>query len=92
MEILVLQDGRWAFLGNDIEDGRYRLSLYISVDEGASWKSKYLVENELPGKGSFSYPSLIQSKDGLVHLTYSYQLDKGGETIKYLSLDPRSLK
>lgn len=92
VEILALQDGRWAFLGNDIEDGRYRLSLYISDDEGGSWKSKYLVENEPPTKGSFSYPSLIQSKDGLVHMTYSHQLDKGGETIKYLSLDPRSLK
>jgi predicted neuraminidase len=92
VELLVLRDGKWAFVGNDIEDGRYRLSLYISDDEGKTWKSKYSLENEQPGKGSFSYPSLIQTGDGLLHITYSYQLDKSGETIKYVVVDPDSLK
>ncbi len=91
VELLVLQDGKWAFIGNDIEDGRYRLSLYISDDEGKNWKWKYYLENEPPGKGSFSYPSLIQNKDGLLHITYSYQLDKSGESIKYLGMDPALL-
>lgn len=89
VELLVLQNGKWAFVGNDIEEGRYRLSLYISDDEGKTWKSKYSLENEQPGKGSFSYPSLIQSKAGLLHMTYSYQLDKQGETIKYVVVDPK---
>jgi len=89
VELLVLQDGRWALLGNDIEDGRYRLSLYLSDDEGLSWGWKYYIENELPGKGSFSYPSLIQTKDGLLRMTYSYQLDKSGEAIKYVVIDPK---
>ena len=91
VELLVLQDGNWAFIGNDIEDGRYRLGLYFSEDEGLNWKWKYYLENEPPGKGSFSYPSLIQTKDGLLHITYSYQLDKSGETIKYVVVDPRLL-
>ncbi|MEJ7586685.1 MAG: exo-alpha-sialidase [Ferruginibacter sp.] len=91
VELLVLQDGRWAFVGNDIEDGRYRLSLYFSDDEGKTWKWKYYIENEPPGKGSFSYPSLIQSKDGLLHLTYSYQLDRLGESIKYVVFDPKRI-
>ena len=91
VELLVLQDGKWAFLGNDIEDGRYKLSLYISNDEGKTWKWKYYLENEPPGKGSFSYPSLIQSKDGLLHMTYSYQLDKSGEAIKYVVIDPKQI-
>ncbi|CAN5919131.1 hypothetical protein BH24BAC1_BH24BAC1_17520 [soil metagenome] len=34
VELRVLKDGKWAFVGNDIEDGRYRLSLYLSDDEG----------------------------------------------------------
>lgn len=89
VELLVLQDGKWAFLGNDIADGRYKLSLYISDDEGKSWKWKYYVENEQPGKGSFSYPSLIQTSDGLLHMTYSYQLGKSGESIKYVVVDPQ---
>ena len=88
VELLVLKDGKWAFIGNDIEDGRYRLSLYFSEDEGKIWKWKYYLENEPPGKGSFSYPSLIQSIDGMLHITYSYQLDKSGESIKYVMVNP----
>lgn len=89
VELLVLKDGKWAFIGNDIEDGRHRLSLYISEDEGKTWKWKYYLENEPAGKGSFSYPSLIQSIDGLLHITYSYQLDKSGESIKYVIVNPK---
>lgn len=91
VELLVLQDGKWAFLGNDIDDGRYRLSLWLSDDEGLTWKWKYCVENEQPGKGSFSYPSLIQTTDGLLRITYSYQLDKAGEAIKYVVIDPKQI-
>lgn len=91
VELLVLQDGKWAFLGNDIEDGRFRLSLYVSNDKGNTWKWKYYLENEPPGKGSFSYPSLIQTSDGLLHITYSYQLDKSRETIKYAVIDPKAI-
>jgi predicted neuraminidase len=91
VELLVLQDGKWAFLGNDIEDGRYQLSLYFSEDEGKTWKWKYYLENEQAGKGSFSYPSLIQTGEGLLHITYSYQLDRSGEAIKYVVIDPKSI-
>jgi len=91
VELLVLHNGKWAFVGNDIEGGRYRLSLYISDDEGKTWKWKSYIENEQPGKGSFSYPSLIQTADGLLHITYSYQLEKSGETIKYIIVDPKMI-
>jgi len=91
VEIHALQDGRWAFVGNDEVDGRYRLSLYVSKDEGRTWPTKYLLENVADRKGSFSYPSLNQSPDGTIHITYSYQLGKGGETIKYVAVDPKDL-
>ena len=88
VELVVLKDGRWAFLGNDIEDGRYRLSLYLSDDEGETWKWRVPVENEKKGNGSFSYPCLIQTGDGLLHMTYSYHKGKGNNAIKYKTLDP----
>lgn len=91
VELLVLKNGKWAFIGNDVEDGRYRLSLYISEDEGNSWKYKTVLEKEEPGKGSFSYPSLIQTNDGIIHITYSYQLGNTGETIKYVVINPEKL-
>lgn len=91
VELLVMQSGHWAFLGNDIDDGRYRLALYLSEDEGESWKWKVYLEDEEKGSGSFSYPSLIQSEDGLLHLTYSYHLSNKEKSIKYVSLDPEKL-
>lgn len=88
VELLVLQDGRWAFLGNDISDGRYRFQLYLSSDEGATWPIKIPIEQVDPGKGSFSYPSLIQTKDGLLHMTYSSHVGDKQKSIKYVIVNP----
>nr|MCU0325449.1 exo-alpha-sialidase [Spirosomataceae bacterium] len=76
VELLVLKDGKWAFVGNDISDGRYQLALYLSDDEGKTWKWKTYLEKVEPNKGSFSYPCLIQTADGLLHISYSYHLEK----------------
>lgn len=91
VELLVLQDGRWAFLGNDIDDGRYRIGLFISDDEGKTWKWKTYLEKVEPNKGSFSYPSLIQTADGLLHITYSYHLEKDKKSIKYVVVNPQKI-
>ena len=74
-----MQDGKWAFVGNDINDGRYQLSIYISDDEGSTWKWKELIEYESDKKGSFSYPCLIQTSDGLLHISYSCSLGVRGK-------------
>ena len=91
VELLVLQDGRWAFLGNDINDGRYQLSLRLSDDEGKTWKWKTFIENDLSKKGGYSYPSLIQTKDGLLHMTYSFHPEKQKKSIKYVVVDPKKI-
>jgi predicted neuraminidase len=88
VELLVLKDGRWAFLGNDIDDGRYILSLYLSDDEGRTWKSKIKIENHPKGQGGYSYPSLIQTKDGLLHMSYSSHQEKHKKAIKYVVVNP----
>lgn len=92
VELLALRNGTWAFVGNDLEDGRYRLALFLSDDEGKSWKWKTYLENEPKGKGSFSYPCLTQSADGLLRITYSYSKGGKGETIKYVVVDPKDVK
>lgn len=91
VELQVLRDGKWAFLGNDMDDGRYRLSLYLSEDEGKTWKWKIPIENHEPGKGGFSYPSLIQTADGLLHMTYSYHPTSKEKSIKYVVVDPKKV-
>jgi predicted neuraminidase len=91
VELIVLQDGRWAFLGNDINNGRYQLSLMLSDDEGKTWKWKTLIENDTTNKGGYSYPSLSQSRDGLLRMTYSYHPAKGQKSIKYVVVDPSKI-
>ncbi len=92
VELLALRNGTWAFVGNDLEDGRYRLALFLSDDEGKSWKWKTYLENEPKGGGSFSYPCLTQSADGLLRITYSYSKGGKGEAIKYVVVDPKDVK
>ncbi len=92
VELLKLKDDRWVFVGNDETDGRYRLSLYVSDDEGKTWRWKKTLENVPKDGGSFSYPCLIQSNDGLLHISYSHSLGKSGESIKYVVVDPASIK
>jgi predicted neuraminidase len=91
VELLVLKDGRWAFVGDDEDDGRYRLSLYLSDDEGQTWKWRRTLENDLKKDCRFSYPCLIQTADGLLHISYSYSVGKEGESIKYVVVDPKAI-
>lgn len=88
VELLVMQNGYWAFVGNDIDDGRYQLSLYLSDDEGKTWKYRTRLESAPKDQGSFSYPSLLQTKDGMLHITYSYHLNNKQKSIKYIVVDP----
>jgi predicted neuraminidase len=82
---LVLSDGRWVLIYNDLENGRYRLVVSLSEDEGSSWKYTRTLENNKDG--GFAYPCLIQTKDGKIHASYSYHL-KNDKTIKHISFSP----
>jgi predicted neuraminidase len=93
VELLKLKDGRWAFLGNDIDDGRYRVVLMLSDDEGETWKWKEYLENDpKQGGGSYSYPCLIQTADGLLHITYSSRTKETEKSIKHLVVNPDKIR
>ena len=82
IEVLKLKSGNWLLVYNDNDDGRYSLAVAISDDEGKSWKWKRNLENTK--NGSFSYPSVIQTKDGKIHITYSYHLADDEKSIKHV--------
>ncbi|MGI6460272.1 MAG: sialidase family protein [Candidatus Hydrogenedentales bacterium] len=77
LEVIALNDGRWLMIGNDTEEGRHRLTARLSDDEGASWKWKRQLEPADAAGKSFGYPSLIQARDGRIHVTYSKTTDAG---------------
>ncbi len=73
---------------------RNPLVIASSTDAGASWTTEITLESdarlrsEHDEKGSFigdySYPSILQTKDGRIHVTYSYLRDY----IKHVILEP----
>jgi hypothetical protein len=94
-EVIALANGHWALVGNDTEAGRHRLSVQISDDEGRTWRWRRALEDDPAGPlaGRFHYPSLMQARDGSLHVTYSHHRpapDKGGQaakTIRHVRFD-----
>ncbi len=92
VDVIKLKDGNWVMVYNDLEDGRYSVAISLSDDEGGTWKWTKHLEKDDTKKGSFSYPSIIQTKDGLVHISYSYRTGENKKTIKHVSLDSNWIK
>ena len=63
---------------NKEETPRDKLAISISEDGGKTWKWTRQLE-DTPG-GRFDYPSIIQTVDGTIHVTYTYHL----KTIKHV--------
>lgn len=91
LDVLRLEDGRWLMVRNDLDEGRYRLGLFLSVDEGRQWHKVVNIEEDTQQEASFSYPCLIQSADGDIHMTYSYKHRNKQETIKYVRIPLTSI-
>lgn len=65
--------------------GRNMLNLAIS-DDGVEWTPVMTLEN-VPAEAGYSYPAIIQTSDGLVHITYTYMR----QTVKHVVVDPAKL-
>lgn len=78
-----LANGHWALIYNDSARGRHSLAVSISDDEGKTWKWTRHVERVEPGQGSSHYPSLMQSRDGLIHATYTHNRPERENTVKH---------
>jgi predicted neuraminidase len=77
VECIALRDGHWLMVANDLEQGRYSLVAWLSDDEGKTWKWKRHLDRDsrATSPASYHYPSVIQAKDGSIHVTYSYFLN-----------------
>lgn len=87
VEVIRLANGHWLLIYNDTTDGRYSLNLSLSTDEGETWTWNRHLEKNKPEEGSFSYPSLLQSRDGMIHATYSCHLSGEKKTIKHVMMN-----
>lgn len=84
VDVEVLRSGAWALVCNDTLEGRHRLTVYLSGDEGQTWNTSRVIEEAEADAGSFSYPALIQGGDDALHVTYSYRRNEAeGSSIKH---------
>jgi predicted neuraminidase len=78
-----LKDGRAVLVYNRTPKGRTPLNVALSTD-GKAWKDVAVLED---APGEYSYPTVIQSADGKVHVVYTWKREK----IRHVVLDPAKL-
>jgi len=87
-DAVTLRDGRQLLVYNHStkkgKEPKNRNILNIAISEnGKEWKPVMTLEN-IPIKDGYAYPAVIQTTDGLVHITYTYNR----QTIKHVIIDP----
>ena len=91
-DAVTLEDGRQLVGDNHVRTpvgarGGYRTPLNVAVSEdGLHWNAALVLEDSEIGE--YSYPAVIQSSDGMVHVVYTWRREK----IKYVRIDPVQLK
>jgi predicted neuraminidase len=83
IDAVTLPDGRFMLIYNHTPRGRSPLNVAVSED-GKHWQAALRLETE---PGEYSYPAVIATKDGKVHITYTWKRKK----IKHVELDPAKL-
>ncbi|GAB3996944.1 exo-alpha-sialidase [Spirosoma daeguense] len=91
-DAVTLKDGRQALVynhvlppGNLAKGPRTPLNLAISND-GKNWSAAVILEDSPISQ--YSYPSIIQTSDGMIHVIYTWRRQK----IKHAVVDPKKLK
>lgn len=89
-DAVTLRDGRHLLVYNHTlrNEGspRNREMLNIAISEdGKAWHAALVLENT--PKSEFSYPAVIQTDDGMVHITYTWNRRR----VKHVAIDPSKL-
>ncbi len=91
-DAVTMKDGRHVLVYNHTldPDGHYkgpRTPLHLSVSEdGINWSAALILEDSPISQ--YSYPSVIQTSDGMLHVVYTWRRKK----IKHVKIDPSQLE
>ena len=91
---MTLADGRQLVVYNHSAhapdtpgDGpRWPLNIGLS-DDGVRWRNALTLESK-PMPDGYAYPAVVQTRDGLVHVTYTWNR----QHIRHVVIDPRLLR
>jgi predicted neuraminidase len=90
IDAVTLKDGRHLLVYNhtlrNAGTPRRRDMLNLAVTEdGETWQAALIIEQ---GQGEFSYPAVIQTSDGLAHITYTWRR----KLLRHVVVDPSQLE
>lgn len=94
IDAVTLRNGTFLLVYNHIspQQGKAwgdRNILNVAVsDDGLHWKAAVLLENDPDKDAEYSYPAVIQTKDGMIHVTYTWNR----KLIKHVIIDPSRIK
>lgn len=83
-DAVTLRDGRQLIVYNHTTQGRSPLNVAVSRN-GRDWEAALVLEND---PGEYSYPAVIQTRDRLVHVAYTWNR----KLIKHIVIDPTTLR
>jgi predicted neuraminidase len=92
-DAVTLNDGRQLLVYNhnvrtgSHNKGRSPLNVAVSND-GTNWQAALVLEDAPDAPDGFSYPAVIQTSDGLLHITYTWER----KSIRHVVIDPSKLK
>ena len=90
-DAVTLADGRHLIVYNHIGGtpgkwGGKRTPLNVSISkDGQHWEAALVLESD---PGEYSYPAVIQTQDGKVHISYTWKRQR----VKHAVIDPALLK
>ncbi|HEX2628427.1 MAG TPA: family 78 glycoside hydrolase catalytic domain [Chitinophagaceae bacterium] len=93
-DAVTLKDGRQLLVYNHVKPApeltngkgaRTPLNVAISKD-GINWEAVLILEDSPVSQ--YSYPSVIQTADGMVHIVYTWRRER----VKYVKIDPSKLE
>jgi predicted neuraminidase len=70
--LLRLKSGRVLLAGNPAS-GRQSLQLWVSADDGKTWREARTVESAPDGGADYTGPALQPGRDGRIHLAYEWR-------------------
>ena len=92
-DVVTLKDGRQLLVYNhyrylpEVGMNKNRTPINVAIsDDGIHWDAAIILEDSPINQ--YSYPSVIQSKDGMVHIVYTWRRQR----IKYVKLDLKKIQ
>lgn len=87
-DAVTLADGRQLLVYNHNPNYKGRSPLNVAVSEdGENWQAALVLEDD-KGENGYSYPAVIQTSDGKVHIAYTWRRER----IKHVVVDPEKLE